>query len=50
MGGDERLDVLQHVEDGFLLVVRGLRQRQHGGSQDPHPSRRDPTEVRDHET
>lgn len=37
--------ILQHVEDGFFLVGRRLRQRKHGSSQNPHPSGRDPTEV-----
>lgn len=45
MGRDQRLVDVQHAEDGFLLVVRRLRRRQHGGPQDPHPSRRDAAEV-----
>lgn len=46
VGGDQRLVDVQHAEDGFLLVVRRLGRRQHGGAQDPHPSRRDAAEVR----
>lgn len=46
MGRDQRLVDVQHAEDGFLLVVRRLGRRQHGGAQDPHPSRRDAAEVR----
>lgn len=46
VGGDVQLVDVQHAEDGFLLVVRRLGRHQHGGPQDPHPSRRDAAEVR----
>lgn len=45
MGGGEPLVLLQHAEDGLVLVGRRLPRRGRAGPQDPGPSRRDPAEV-----